>query len=342
MPILFKTEPASGFFNDSLGLANFLVPNNDGSNNAGYGIDVVNDFAWTLSKKDPAYENRGEIPRAILTEYRVTLGQLFNATRYYATGIDQLRNPADYLNPGGGDAPFDNPYARFMYGYYGLFDFSKKTNFWYQFPYFSEINGELRSNYVSLDILEKAKGAIASVPVIGPLMADVAEAAATVKFQETYPRVGIADRPKLWESSDPRQITISFPLYNTVSEEDTQKNWELCYLLTYQNMYNKRDFITSVPPVFYTVYIPGQYFSIAAYVSNLIISNKGNIHYMNIGQGAERKRRNIPDVYEVNMTLTDFIMPSQNMHSVLLTEQPVNTQIFDQFADVTSPGTGGS
>ena len=90
-------------------------------------------------------------------------------------------------------------------------------------------------------------------------------------------------------------------------------------------MFNKRDFITAVPPVFYTAYIPGQFFSIAMYVSDLKIYNRGNIRMYPIGS----KWRNIPDVYEIDMTLTDMIMPSQNMLAQVLREAPVSVQLLN-------------
>ena len=96
-------------------------------------------------------------------------------------------------------------------------------------------------------------------------------------------------------------------------------------------MFNKRDFITAVPPVFYTAYIPGQFFSIAMYVSDLKIYNRGNTRMYQVGVVNENssKRplwRNIPDVYEIDMTLTDMIMPSQNMLAQILRESPVSVQ----------------
>jgi hypothetical protein len=120
-------------------------------------------------------------------------------------------------------------------------------------------------------------------------------------------------------------FNISFPLFNThPAKEDNPnetiaRNWELCYLLTYQNLYNKRNLFTGIPPVFYKVDVPGIYFTKAAYVSNITILNVGNIRNMFLpvgnsvaGTTGNFMSVNVPDAYFVNMTLVDFFMPSRN------------------------------
>jgi len=299
---LFKEVPPSGFTsligNDKAGLADFLVPTGTGA------IDVVNNFPWTLTPK----EGRTETPHAILTEWRLLQSALWNSARYYAAGLIQQV-------PGS-----KNPFLSRMQGYAGLFDYENPTGFWYSFPYFSDTANEVQSSWSSLDILEKIKGIIGGGGAI-----DKAIDVGMLGYEANYPRVGIMDRPKLWQESTPRSINIKFPLYNTVNVSDIERNWELCYLLLYQNMFNKRDFITAIPPVFYTAYIPGQFFSIAMYVSDLKVYNRGNIRMYQIGS----KWRNIPDVYEIDMTLTDMIMPSQNMLAQVLRDSPVEVQLLN-------------
>jgi hypothetical protein len=322
---VFKAvSPSTG--TDTGGLSKFLEPSSDGG-----GIDVINNYRWTLT--DP--KGRTETPPAILTEYRVLQSALANSARYYATGIVQQGNNA--LNSaantiglgsqaGSGTAAqgqgTGSEYLDKMTGYAGLFDYNNPTGFWYNFPYFSDVANEVTSSWTSLDILEKVKVAIGAV---SPGVADVVQKATDVFMfaqEAKYPRVGIMDRPKLWQESSFRNINIKFPLFNTVNTNDVKKNWDLCFLLLYQNMFNKKDFITAIPPVFYTVYIPGQFFSIAMYVSDLKIYNRGNIRLLDVGG----RTRNVPDVYEIDMTLTDMIMPSQNMLSVLLQEKPINVR----------------
>lgn len=303
---LFKEIPPTGFAslvgNDKAGLANFLAPS--GKDGATGAIDVINKFRWTLT--DP--KGRNETPHVRLTEYRLLQSALWNSARYYVAGIAQQA-------PGS-----KNPYLPRMQGYAGLFDYENPTGFEYTFPYFSDTANEVSSSWSSLDILEKIKGVLPGGGAIQKAL-DVV----MLGYEANYPRVGIMDRPKLWQESTPRTINIKFPLYNTVEVSDILRNWELCYLLLYQNMFNKRDFITAIPPVFYTVYIPGQFFSIAMYVNDIKIYNRGNIRMYKINN----KWRNIPDVYEIDMSLTDMIMPSQNMLSTIFRENPVDVQMLN-------------
>jgi len=324
-PKLFTTEAPKNYSGARGGLANFLKP----KSGTGY-IDVINDYAWTSTRL--SYEARQEVPDIVLTEWRILRSSLESSALYYAEGTGQQ------ITPTGNSTGSENPMASDSYvaGYKGLLDFANSSNFSYRLPFFSDINTDINNSWTSLDILEKAKNAADFiVPGLGGI-AETATAAIRLGYEAKYPRVGIMDRPKLWESSTPRSITIKFPLFNTLEEDDIQKNWELCYLLTYQNLFNKRDFITAIPPVFYTVYAPGQYFSIGAYVSDLKIYNRGHIHRIPFGN----KVRNIPDAFEIEMTLTDMIMPSQNMHSVLYGETPVNVKLINA-PTPTTPAPGG-
>lgn len=308
-----ETDPNNLQFSDVGGLAKFLVPAGTG------GVDVVFEYPWTLTPP----EGRNEAPFAVLTEFRLLQASFLTSARYFAQGFGQQIVETDSV------------YIPRMRGYAGLCDFSNPTGFSYTLPYFSDINNEVQSSWTSLDFLEKIKAA-ASIVGAGGAVQTIADLY-TFRQELNYPRVGVMDRPKLWESSTPRTINIKFPLFNTIDTKDIKRNWDLCYLLLYQNMFNKRDFITAIPPVFYTVYIPGQFFSIAMYTSDLKIYNRGNIRRMNVGG----KIRNVPDVYEIDMTLTDMLMPSQNMLSQLFQEEPVNVISRDDegnIVDNISPG----
>lgn len=280
------------------GLAPFLIPNSRSGR-----VDVVNEYTWTLSKKD--YEARKETPYIILTEFRLLTSSLINSAKYFVTGAQQ-----QVSNSPAGDKK--------MSGYKGLFDFNYPTGFWYVFPYFNEVANEVQSSWTTLDAVEKGMDALGVVPGAREGAQMFLNAARTA-YEANFPRVGVMDRPKIWEQSTPRSINIKFPLFNTKDFADIKKNWELCYLLLYQNMFNKRDFVTAIPPVFYTIDVPGQYFTIAAYVSDLKIYNRGNMRRISIDG---EPPRNIPDVFEIDMTLTDMVMPSQNMLDRIMNNKP--------------------
>jgi hypothetical protein len=130
----------------------------------------------------------------------------------------------------------------------------------------------------------------------------------------------VLDKPHIWNSSQPRVFNISFPLYNIVPTTDDNwsnllsRNWQLCYTLTYQNLYNKRNLFTGIPPVFYEVEVPGVYYTKAGYVNSLTILNIGNTRQVRlpVKDDGGIMTVNMPDAYIVNMSVIDFFMPSRN------------------------------
>jgi hypothetical protein len=190
----------------------------------------------------------------------------------------------------------------------------------YRFPYFSEVNFEVNTPvWSSLDTLEQGAKAAESLAGVlggrgfaefvgGSIQAAAAGTGAALAF--SYPKVGIMDRPRLWQSHDFRSINIKFPLFNIIDADDWKKNRALCWTLINSNLFYKRDFITGIPPVYYEVVIPGQHYSYASCVTNLTINNRGNMRKLKDSDGNDAI---VPDAYEVNMTLTDMVMPSRNL-----------------------------
>ena len=136
------------------------------------------------------------------------------------------------------------------------------------------------------------------------------------------------DKPFIWSTTTPRTFNVTFPLYNIITQpENTNwqaniiKNWELCHLLCYQNLYNKRNLFTGIPPVFYEIDIPGIHYSKAGYVNNLQILNVGNIRKYTLQLENGATEVNVPDAYMINMTITDFFIPSKNFMSSLCKEE---------------------
>lgn len=260
-------------------------------------INVVKDFPWTLSKSV-----RETAPVVTVTEFEINESQIKRQSYFYGTGAGNFFGTRGILDV-----------------YEQLYPKDKATGFKYSFPYFSDINFEVNTPmWASLDTLEAAKNTITGIAgalggkdiqqLTGKAI-DVVGAGAMAGLAAMYPKVGITDRPRLWNSHEPRSISVKFPLFNTYSPDDWLRNRELCEILVNQNLYNKRDFITSVPPVFYELIIPGQHYSIASCVTNLTIYNRGNMRIIPY----DGKDYNVPDVYEIDITFTDMVMPSKNM-----------------------------
>jgi hypothetical protein len=322
MASLFIRKPQKDPDNEKSGLANIYAPT---GGKYSY-VNVVGDYTWTLNEYA-----KSTAPIVILREYQINETAIRRSTNFYTTGGQLLANG---INPNSPAAANVNN-VDILSPYNELYQKEFPTGFVYAFPYFSDINFEVNTPmWQSLDTLDKMSSfASGAAGVIGGegLAKGVEDAikfggsAAMAGLATGYPKVGITDRPRLWDSHEPRSIEINFPLFNTVSPDDWKKNRELCELLVNQNLYNKRDFITSIPPVFYEVLVVGQHYSYASCVTNITVYNKGN---MRLIQDTETNRViNVPDVYEIKMTLTDMVMPSKNLFQAIDEQKVISTLI---------------
>lgn len=273
--------------------------------------DVVTKYKWTLSNINyNDQDSLNEVPHIVLKEYEIDESTIQTQFDYYSRAVTEGGITTDKLNP-----------------YKELFP-RKETGNIFRFPYFSDINFEINTPpWQSLDGIEQV-GKFAGDTVgflfgegAGQFTADLLNKGAklgTAALAAAYPKVGIMDRPKLWERHDFRALEIKFPLFNTVNPNDWKANRSLCWLLVNQNLYTKKSFITGIPPVYYEAVIPGQHYSYAAAVTNLVIYNRGNMRQLIDDQGLKVM---VPDAYEVNMTLTDMVMPSRNLFQAIQERQ---------------------
>lgn len=267
-------------------------------------VDVVKEYRWTLTDLNKE-KSISETPYVLLNGWKVTETSIKTQFNFYSKGLKDLTGSTS-------DDPL-SPYEE-------LFPKDTPTDDTYRFPHFSDVNFEVNSpQWTSLDIVEgvnkagEAIGGFLGGQAGREAVSSILRGAGTVGMgllAATNPKVGIFDRPKLWSNHEYRSLTIKFPLFNTFHPDDWEKNRKLCYDLVKENLFFKQNFITGVPPVFYDVLIPGQYYSYASAVTNLAVFNRGNQRQLTSKEGITC---NVPDAYEVNITLTDLVMPSQNL-----------------------------
>ncbi len=270
-------------------------------------IDISSDYAWTTSK----IYNRDDIPFIQLIEHRNEESLIKRQFAYYAQGIaDTVGNIGDRSKSKGLLNVYDEIWP------------DNPTNWIYRFPYFNKTHFDLSTpNWSKVDKPGEAlKGAasgasgalekfgfknISNVVNVAAAGIDAAAAAAELGLGFASPLVGTVDRPRIFTEHSERSIIIQFPLYNTLDANDWIKNRNFFYIFASQNLFNKRDFITGLPPVWYRVYVPGQYYSHASCVTNFNVENLGNtrLEYGGII---------VPDAYQISITLTEMVMPSLN------------------------------
>jgi hypothetical protein len=289
-------------------LARTLKPKTNEWSDSGQ-INVVKDYPWTISNK-----NRDDVPYVRLIEYACNESMIKRQIDFYGkllpdkfqltSGTKEVLQVYDEI------FPKDNP-----------------TDFSYWIPYFNKTSFELASqNWTQLDSIgESLKGIMGGASKfasaiglrgvgkgldIATQIGEFAGTAAEAALAWNYPSAGVQDRPRVFAGHNERQVTISFPLFNTINEWDWTKNRDLVYLLMSQNLYNKRDYITGIPPVFYDVYIPGQYYCYAASMTNINVENLGNTRLID---GAYI----VPDAYQVTLTLSEMVSPSKNQFEAI-------------------------
>jgi hypothetical protein len=136
-------------------------------------------------------------------------------------------------------------------------------------------------------------------------------------------------------------VSFSFPLINTgwATFEDVQRNWQLIYMLVYQNRPNRKSRDLIEPPCLYEVMIPGIKYMPYAFISALQVDFMGSrrSYYVNVPNstgGSSRIQTIIPDAYMVSISLRGLIAESRNFLYHMLFEKQDKVNVLE------SSGTG--
>lgn len=284
--------------------------------------NIVQDYRWTLSNIQSFMH---EIPFIELKEYKCNESAIQKQLDLYTRIVgDTVDNVASLFKKAA-----DEKYADVESVYANIWPKNNFTGAIYTFPYFNPSAFSLQtSDWQALDSLGDSLGQLAGAisPALGELVSagiKAVDAVTDLAMKAKYPSVGVVDRPKLFANHTNRQINISFPLYNTVDQRDWKKHRDLIYKLMYQNLFYKRDYVTGIPPVFYEVRVPGQYYCYAAAMTDIKVENLGNVRLLNnsetkTGTTSTRNGDVVPDAYQVNLTLTELVMPSQNQFKMIM------------------------
>ena len=203
------------------------------------------------------------------------------------------------------------------------------TGFRYLFPYFSSTHHQI-ANTFSTDSGETGTGLGSGILKLGT---EATEAIAAVSkgisgnivapgsYIEKSKFYGFSGREKTYQ--------FNFPLSNTRSIGDLtaaqtiSRNWQLVFLLLYQNSPNRMSRDLILPPCIYEAHIPGVWYSKYAYISTLNVEFLGTRRMMDValkslgeGQAGETSiaiQAIIPDVFNITIGLTELVAESQNM-----------------------------
>lgn len=152
-----------------------------------------------------------------------------------------------------------------------------------------------------------------------PSLIETALQAREVEFLMTEPGAALEKIKKFTPADKGDQINLTFYLFNTVDNTKIQENWEILYILTYQNLPNRRSINLIDPPCVYEVTVPGYKYFPAAVIEKLTVTNEGTTRSVNITTGEVVEPSENPDVkiipeaFKVVMTIRSLFTPTQNL-----------------------------
>jgi len=213
--------------------------------------------------------------------------------------------------------------------YEGLY-ITEDTKFVYSLPYFSNTQNMITNQFDSVD------EAFTGINPTG--LQNLTESmrtlamGASVAVNLAAPGIYV-EKPKFYQFGDKSEtVEFSFPLINTgwSTFEDLVRNWQLLFLLAYQNRPNRRSRDLIDPPVIYELTIPGVKYSPFAYIRSLEVQFKGSRRRMNIPVpytgGTTTVNTIIPDAYVVNVRMETLVGETQNfLYSMIADKQNVVT-----------------
>jgi hypothetical protein len=313
-------------------------------------FNIAKNYRWTVSD----ISKNDEIPQIVLYEHRNLESNIMRSIKFY-TGINIENKEGDILEKttevisdlvdrggeiaanifGANASPKnildvyneifpDSPTSlKYIFPYYSKSYMSLQTAPWEMLDKASKTAGEASGGVEKIASAFGFKGAAASLSKVGDITSAIAGGVETAMSLQ-YPLVGTNDRPRVFASHTERSVTVEFPLYNTIHENDWKQNRLFLRAFMSQNLFIKRDFMTGLPPVFYRVLVPGQYFSFASSVTDFNVENLGNVRMMHEGNKSTGKGFIIPDAWQVKITLSELAMPSLNQFQAAITDEAYN------------------
>lgn len=232
--------------------------------------------------------------------------------------------------------------------YEGLY-LTEDTKFSYRMPYFENMQNAVTNAFNNDDQImsNKSYGLNKFISGAANLAENLAYTlAGTINVME--PGIYI-EKPQFYSfGASGDSITFSFPLINTgwATFEDVQKNWQLIFMLIYQNRPNRKSRDLIDPPCLYEVSIPGVKYMPFAFIQNLTVQFMGarRSYKINVpsSQGFSKISTIIPDAYIVSITLKGLVAETQNLLFAMLydkqdivsvIESQSSTGVVDNFLD---------
>lgn len=219
--------------------------------------------------------------------------------------------------------------------YEGLY-ITEDTKFVYKMPYFSNAAHAVSNAFASDDKILTGTWGLGAMASAAARTAENIAYGLSTSMNIMEPGIYI-EKPQFYSfAASGDSLSFSFPLINTgwATFEDVQRNWQLIYMLVYQNRPNRKSRDLIDPPCLYEVMIPGIKYMPYAFVSGLNVDFMGSrrSYYINVpssGGGSSKIQTIIPDAYMITITLRGLIAESRNFLYHMLFEKQNKVNVLE-------------
>lgn len=305
-------------------------------------INVVDKFSWYAGTRATSTA-LARVPKAFIIEREQQVSSLISGALYYISAatepqgidiegevtsllksinissiasstVDKIKNfRSKFVKNFGDDNLLTNSNLKSLIGIY----LTEPTGFKYSLPYFDSMPDVSNS--------WSAGGSNSGLQSLANRGMEAVEEIANIAFIN-QPGVYI-QKPQYYEFEEMgKSVTINFPLFNTVNrsnQKSYQLNYELLWLLAFQNKPYKTSFARTPPPKIYSLNIPGICTFPYSFISNMVIDFKGTVRNKEVyiphlspgskSPGTTSARVPIPDAYTVSITFTSLIADYANL-----------------------------
>lgn len=310
-------------------------------------IDVRSDFIWTINPKDSILNS---IPSIFLTERSQEQNSLVSSILYYlnagnsktgivdtvlnigssttSTVLDQItkllgdkgndfksclkslqQKIANSLGSKQDEALLNTDYLKSYIGIY----FTQKTGFNYVLPYYND------QSFSSVNTWDPTQQ---NVPFLQPRIKAGLDAVEAIAATGNITQPGTyIEKPKYFSyPGEGESLTVTFNLFNTYNPHKGntitpyQQNYELLWMLAYQNKPYRTSFSRIIPPKLYTLNIPGLKYFPYSYISTMNIEFIGTRRNLDVTLPTGRTISTpIPDAYKVTITFKSLLADVGNL-----------------------------
>lgn len=180
--------------------------------------------------------------------------------------------------------------------YRNIYTASKVISSHYRLPFFMENHHQVNQNWNEYEPGEIEKTVKKVAEFVGKLIT---------------PAAGII-QPQVYGGPGDYAYDVRFQLINTLSEKGMQDNKKFIDRFLKENLHLRSGTLCVFPPYFYSAYIPGIRWSPVCAVTNLTISNKGTLNYID-SLGCI-----VPDIWEIHLQIKELISESRDLYSAAI------------------------